>query len=321
MALAALLVACVGLLRPTGVAEPFFERLDRDGYFREKLAWRGELEVVLAGDSRVYRNVVPSELSARLGSGRVGNFGFSGAGFSKAYLDAIAETLDPGSQRPTVVLGLSPASLTEAAAKDNGFTDAVAQREARTLLGLPALDPVARFFRPLDSVADVARFGSIEPPTIAPSPFVTHMDLGAYHEVPDRDGWVESWVDPPDDRHRDRNLKAFQGYFEAEKIGPERLADVEAFVRRCVAAGWTVVVFRPPTPPEMTALEDRLSGWPESRVKTTLTAAGAIWFEASAQPSYDGSHLTPQGARALSKELAAAIERAWSPIQKAAPSR
>lgn len=126
-------------------------------YWIEKLRWGPQADVVVAGDSRVYRGVDPSQLQA----GGVGlNFGFSSGKFTKSYLDHAAALLDPDGAR-VLVLGVSIFSIERDGAEQSGYAVAT---ENLARLRLPV--PLARFLSEweiaLEPVSLDAGVGSVE---------------------------------------------------------------------------------------------------------------------------------------------------------------
>jgi hypothetical protein len=263
-------------------------------YWRMKLGWQHAADVVLAGDSRVYRGLDPSAFAARL-QRRCVNFGFSAVALDDEYLDAVERTLSPASKPPVVILGVTPWSLTPRAAAANGFLDAVAE-ERRAFLPvtwLRAFDRLDAALRPL--ALDLYR---------APNTTHTRATEDDYLQEFTADGWVAS-----DQRHH-RPEAALQAaaadHARGNTLDPATLDRLTARVQRWRAQGWLVLAFEPPTSPATARLTHELSGWTAHDVPTRLRAAGATWIEVAPADyaSYDGSHLTADSARRLSRLLA-----------------
>ena len=66
-----------------------------------------------------------------------------------------------------------------------------------------------------------------------------------------------------------------------------------------------VIGFRPPSTIQMRSLEDSLSGYNETSIKSLFEAHGGHWLiiEDADYETYDGSHLRPAEARRLSKKI------------------
>lgn len=293
LCLTALLALAIGMTRgdPTYASAPSW-------YWRMKVEWHHAAEIVLIGDSRVYRGLDPATFTARTGRSAV-NFGFSSAGYSPAYLDAVERVIDPGAPAPAIVIGLTPWSLTPLATRQNGFTQAVA--EARTSR-LPAagqrhLDRFDHLFRPLELelLWQGAAARQLAGQRAADSNYIQDFRPN---------GWVASNYRQP---KPSRGLLVARGdHAGGNRVAPAQLIELCARVRKWKARGWAVLAFRPPTPPEVAALTDELSDFDEALCAQQLSAAGAIWFpvDSAAYESYDGSHLTAASAKALSRQIA-----------------
>jgi len=83
-------------------------------------------------------------------------------------------------------------------------------------------------------------------------------------------------------------------------------------VRRCRAEGVRVYGFRPPTFQGMIDLENAAGGYDEAKIRQIFIQAGGLWLDVDQRkyPTYDGSHLRYDGARAFSCDLADLILQA-----------
>ena len=74
--------------------------------------------------------------------------------------------------------------------------------------------------------------------------------------------------------------------------------------------GIKVYAFRPPATEEMLEVENKYSGFDEATFVSFFEAAGGTWLEVeqTKYPSYDGSHLCPDGAIDFSHDLARLIK-------------
>lgn len=293
LCLTALLALAIGLTRgsPTYASAPSW-------YWRMKVEWIQAAEIVLIGDSRVYRGLDPATFTARTGRSAV-NFGFSGAGYSSDYLDAVERVIDPVAPAPAIVIGLTPWSLTPLATRQNGFTQAVAEARASRL---PAalwrnLERFDNLFRPLE----VER---IWQGAASRKRFAQRAIDSNYIQDFRPNGWVASDYRQPEPA---RGLTVAQGdHAGGNRVSHALLAGLCARVRQWQARGWTVLAFRPPTTPPIATLTDELSGFDEAFAAQQLSAAGAVWVpvDGAGYESYDGSHLTAASALVLSRQIA-----------------
>jgi hypothetical protein len=285
--IAAVLTIIVGWVAPRSVPQHVYSGIHPDRFWTLKLRWGPEHDVVLLGDSRVYRGLSPQAMTEALPGQRIINFGFSSAALSPDYLDHGRGLLDPASASPTVVLGVRPYSLTPKADAKNAFRSERNRSPTEAMERL-YLTPLLDFFAPFD--AD--RLNRPDAPRY-------------FHRMTAR-GWVASH------KPRGRPQEAVERYadvFVNNRVSP---AIAEALVERITAwthQGIAVYAFRPPTSAAMVSLENDASGFEQLALPTRVRAAGGRWLEVDAArySSYDGSHLTAASAVALSKDLDRAI--------------
>jgi len=113
------IVIAVGILRPSG--EHINSGLDPDEFWIRKAFTEDKYDLILAGDSRVYRGLSPKVMNETFTRLKIFNYGFSGNGYNRQYLDAISKIIDSNSSMPAIILGITPMSLTEGSSKRNDF--------------------------------------------------------------------------------------------------------------------------------------------------------------------------------------------------------
>ena len=134
-------------------------------------------------------------------------------------------------------------------------------------------------------------------------------------------GWMAADRQP---RKHGSGIKEYRGVFAENQVDPRIVDELMAFVRRCVGDGIRVYALRPPTCPEMVALEDRLSGFDESAFIQRLTAAGGTWLDVADKRDYttfDDSHLEEESAVELSRLVARMIRAHERPQPGTSPRR
>jgi hypothetical protein len=194
-----------------------------------------------------------------------------------------------------VVLGISPASLTEGTQQRNGYLEVLGQRWNQRWMSLH----FGRLLRPLEPMSVneiVAMVGLKRLP----------RKYRHYRE----DGAVASHNDPADFR---AELATYSQLFGPAGYGPvseEVVGELLEQVRRWRARGIEVRAFRTPTSPQMRELEDRLSGFDERSFARRFRRAGGLWLDLPADGwrSCDGNHLDRLSARRLSTVLARSLK-------------
>ena len=295
LALAAVLTVGIARVRPPQATMQQNTGASPARFWAEKAQVEARLDVVLAGDSRVFRGLAPEEMRATLPGSRIGNLGFSGACLCGDYLPYLEHALGDGSGEKIIVLGVTPHALTSHAARDNGFL-AERRRTMRERLESEYLGPLEDALRPVDA-AELLRGGSAEARTNA-------LYFQDFHEG----GWVASRLSP---ESPDGAVPEYERVLREGKVEPTLEEALLAQVARWRARKVRVVAFRPPTSKEMRAVEARLAGYDEAAFAARLRDAGAEYWEIApdAYHTYDGSHLTEASARELSRDVAARLAR------------
>lgn len=270
------------------------DRAPRDAprFWVDKVSWSAQYDVVVAGDSRVNRGVWPHAMAQVLKDTRIANFGFSGVGFEARYLEAIGALLDPKSARRSIVLGVTPRSLTELAIASNGYLSwaATGRIERWTLKHSSALQV---FLTPENPVLLFGRYVGNGP---------------TYSQEEHADGWMPGGRDPEDPR---ASRQEYEQLFASTRLSFPAMSGLIDQVGRWVSDGVMVYMYRPPTTAATVELEDARSGFDEVAFRRRVQAAGGRWldFPCDAYRTYDGNHLTKTAAIRFSEDLARAIVR------------
>ncbi|MFT5128566.1 MAG: hypothetical protein ACI8W8_002179 [Rhodothermales bacterium] len=257
---------------------------DYDLCFSLKSTTRG-YDIVIPGDSRVYRGVSPSAMRQVFPRARILNFGFSSGGLAPPLLDQAANALSEESNIRALVIGVTPFSLTTEAAANEHIKEHL--QESQTEAGLQRTLALFGAFDPL-----------VDPPTLA-------LQGGGATQRFFRDGWVASQTDQ--ENHAE-GLRIYREHFARVQVSLEiqnAFMDTVASWRK---QGIRIYAFRPPTCPEMVALEDEQSGFVEAEFVAAFTSAGGVWLPMpGSYHCYDGSHLEARAATAFSLRLATAV--------------
>lgn len=269
------------LLRPPSIATG----LPEDEFWERKYTWPARYDVMIAGCSRINQSLSPSEMSRVLVGYRVGNFGFTGLGYSKRYLSAVHDHLDSSSKKRIIVLGASAHNFRQPESHMNGFIELANEHPAKRWLKLH-VGAVRRVFKPYDFL-DYDR----------------SKHLGVRF-CPD--GWVAVREQLP---NPEACVPVFRQHYREERVCPEIEDLVIKTVERWTRSGIAVFGIRVPTTSKMRSMEDSYSGFSEHAFASRFQQAGGIWlsFPVGDYESYDGSHLTEHSARKLSRKVAEAI--------------
>ena len=118
-------------------------------------------------------------------------------------------------------------------------------------------------------------------------------------------------------------LDVYRRYFAERKVDGELVSGLLARVRTWRAQRVQVIGIRSPSSAEMLELEDEMSGFDERALAREFEAAGGRWITLAdaAWPTQDGGHLTPEAARAFTRELSPrlAAVRSVAPVASRGP--
>ncbi len=285
-----LLLGLVSGLRP-----PINEDVsEKKRFWLEKTHTSEKFDMVIGGDSRIYRGVAPEIIENLLPDFSVFNFGYSSGSLSKRILSEITQRIYHQASNPVIVLGVTPHALTHHAATDNHFREQKAQ--AHTALFS------YRYFYQLNEWTEPFRLSSLIEKVLG-------KDKGKsiYHQEYRKNGWIASNKTPANPQEA---LKGYDGAFKDNLCSEEMIQDLLQQVQHWSKQGIQVFAFRPPTTLAMYEMENKLSGFDENSFITQFQKAGGHWMKVSQTDfeSYDGSHLTKESAIRLSKILAQKIK-------------
>jgi hypothetical protein len=287
---AAVLVAAAGAMAPPRTWISL--GIPSDAFWIAKAFNAQRYDMVLAGDSRVLKGLSPTAMRSVFPGARIYNFAFDHNAYNREYLVATEALMDKSSTRKTIVLGITPQSLTSEAAHRNGFLSLRANG-GFDRFSMRYLSPYLRFFKPYE--------------------FSYYYDLlhrkprVKYYEHHYADGWVASRKEPEDP---DYQIRLYRGRFENNEVSPLLRQQLFDFVRKWNRQGIEVFGVRLPSSTAMLQLENAQSGFDQGAFSRGFEEAGGIWIELQRNDyhSYDGSHLREDAARRLSVDLARKME-------------
>lgn len=296
------LLAAALLVVTASVRVPHDAGIYRYRHTAIKLAWREEADWVLAGDSRVQCGLSPAAMEAQVDGARVLDFGFASAQFTEAYLDAVERVIDPRSEQPTIVLGVTPLSLL--GAERGGFERACEEAAEQSLVSLMAGQALMHL--------QPARLDSLWRECSGAS---RRRVITTRHA----NGW--NAYAPP--QTREPAVQAVAETFANKDVSVARQDALLRRVQNWTGRGIRVVGFRPPTCAEMVAAEEA-AGFDEQGFAEAFRGAGGVWLDVDplAYESSDGSHIYPAAAERLAADIASALSgRATSEITSVTNSR
>jgi hypothetical protein len=296
-----LLLASLLRPKPATVMPLYYNPVQQNGAVSERfwvLKAQGmtRFDMILMGDSRVYRGLSPQAMETVLPGLRILNYGWSSGGLNPEMYAAAESRLDPRSHQKSIVLGITPLTLTPRTEKNEHFLQEVQRPPDYVFMHLYGM-PLLQLFEPVN-LNDISRLflGDSTPQTQA-----------GYHLEFYDDGWVASWTVPEDPRAQ---MASYRDIFSQTQVSPRLVQVLMDQTRRWRAQGIRVYAFHVPTTQAMRDLENQISGFDEAAFVQQFEAAGGVWFSIPLEPyhSYDSTHIDKPSAIQLSIDLANLIK-------------
>jgi hypothetical protein len=283
LAIAATLVTALSFVLPKN-AEKYLGEL----FWTRKTFAPAKYNVVLMGDSRVYRGLSPEIIESHLPEMKVLNFGYSNGGLNPTMFDAAEKKLAKNEKPKIIVLGISANAITGYSAENQQYKQ--------------------ELIRPREEIFERIYFNPVRYWFSATSPeklrdyFSVKKETNYYRNTYFMNGYVESDKFPTD------TTEAIQYYIDDYtnyKVTPENLEALFNQVKKWTSSGIVVVGFVPPVSQPMQMLEDSLGLFDIPNIKEGFKYASGFWIELNPlnYKTYDGSHLTIESAKALSNKI------------------
>lgn len=264
-------------------------KTDEQYFWTLKTHTTERFDIVILGDSRIYRGVSPEILTENIPNCSAINLGYSSAGLSNLYFDFVYDKLNTASKNRVIILGISPHSLTLSALKNE---------ELLTYLNQPVIET-----KKIIHLANLYKLTEMA----MPSQLVNSLNVNKkkpinYHQEFYKNGWVKSCKDNPD---KESALVSYASIFSNNMVSDLAITNLCERIQKWNKEGVKVICFRTPSSLKMEALEDSLSGFNEAEIKSKITLNGGLWIDYNSDDftSYDGSHLHYKSAIILSKGL------------------
>ncbi|MBN1924794.1 MAG: hypothetical protein JW798_03065 [Prolixibacteraceae bacterium] len=281
--LAAFMVGALSFVMPKNK-----EKYLGDMFWSRKTFAPAKYDVVIMGDSRIYRGVSPDIVEKHIPGKNVFNFGYSNGGLNPFMFKAAESKLNKNRKTKIIVLGITANTITGYTKNNDQYIQEL-NRPREEVLERLYFNPVLYWFSATspDELKDNFKDGKD-----------TSYYLSEYH----MNGYVESEKYPADTMEA---LPSYTKDFSSFKVEKESLDALFGQVKRWKEKGISVVAFRPPVSYSMRALEDTMGLYNESFIKTGIEQAGGHWIDIDFTKfkTYDGSHLDKPSAVKLSEEI------------------
>ena len=284
---AVILIIAIGSRRPKRILG-----MHQSKYWATKISWNNYSDAVITGDSRILNGISPSAMKETLKGWCIVNYGFAFKLYDTEYLDSLDDILKINSDKKTIILGITPHSLTE---------------DPKTLGQFSSLKSLSKFdifidmhFAPFFSFFEYMNFNDF-----VNGMFPSTEKTQKIKEFFD-DGWLAYSRKPPGEK---KELETFKKIYERCQVSPNMIDNMAEYISNWTKSGIRVYGFLVPTCQEMYDLENEFSGLNLPEFKNQFQSAGGIWIEIdpAAYDSFDGSHLQRESAVDLSRTLALKI--------------
>jgi hypothetical protein len=289
ISMAAVLVTALSFVFPKNADKYLGER-----FWSRKTFAPSQYDVVIMGDSRVYRGLSPIILESHLPGMKVLNFAYSNGGLNPTMFDAAEKKLAMNSNPKIIVLGISANSVTGYSAGNNQYLQEIS-RPREEIIERMYLNPLRYWF-------------SATSPEKLKQHFSKQEETAYYRHKYFMNGYVESDKFPID------TMEAIPSYvkdFTNFKVEKENLDQLFRRVKKWTNSGIIVVGFTPPVSQPMRFLEDSLGLFNENEIKAGFEKASGNWIDINPNEykTYDGSHVTIESAKGLSHKVGEEIAR------------
>jgi len=271
--------------------EPLENKENINSFWSKKTHATNKFDIITCGDSRIYRSISSDILNDIDLNLSFINLGYSSSGLSDSYLDFVTSKFLPKSKNKTLVVGISPHSLTKEAKRNEAFNLYLELGNFKKFR-YKYLSTILKHFAPYQPVN-----------------FIKNKRENYLQQYYD-DGWVASDYILPDSIHA---LNSYRKTFTEYKLTQKDMISTINKLKKIASTGVTVIAFRIPTTEQMEMLEDSISGFDEIFIKKELIEHSITYldFKNSDFVSYDGSHLNENSARKLSKLIGRKIKELY----------
>jgi hypothetical protein len=260
--------------------------------FIHKTHTREKYNLIIAGDSRIYRGVSAKIAGEILGMKAI-NLGYSSGGYGKEMFDLIDKLIDLSSDKKILILGITPLTITDLGS-DNGHIKRVLDTKKETILEYEYLFSIKNFFAPTS------------PNRIRKN--IKEKYYNKYHqEMYIEEGWIASWYNTP---FPYLALKEYKKTFSETHISEIVIQNLYLKIKEWRNKGIEVYGFFVPSSVNMVELEKNLGKFKADEFFKGFIDSGGKWIDIEASySSYDGSHLDKESAIRISKEIAQKVKQ------------
>lgn len=289
-----LLIAAIVVTALSFVMPKNKEKYLKDMFWSKKTFAPAKYDVVLMGDSRIYRGLSPDIMEEILPDCKILNFGYSNGGLNPTMFKAAEQKLAKNAKHKIIVMGITANTITNYTQNNNQYLQELTRAKEEVLERM-YLNPILYWF---SATTPKDLKNNLKPKEIPTS---------YYHTIYHMNGYAESDKFPIDTTEA---IPSYTKDFNNYTVNKEKLQQLYAQVKEWTNNGVIVIGFRPPTSQPMVILEDTLANFNEAKIKKEFISSGGNWIDINPSQfkTYDGSHLDKNSAKKLSLLLSEEIK-------------
>jgi hypothetical protein len=256
-----------------------------DKFWINKTFAKAKYDIVIIGDSRVYRGVSPDEIKKYFPDKEILNFGYSSARLSSLLFNEAEKKLSKQSKDKTIIICVTANSLFAKPYENEHLAEKLkTTREKR--YGILYFNDYLKYFEPIRG-----------------RDFKKHKETVIYKEELNENGWIASNKIPEDTTEA---LELYTPLLEKNNVSDVLINNLMKQIKTWTKQNIKVYGLYMPTSWSMKQLEDSLAGCDQKQLANKFTQAGGKWlnFNNKKYHSYDASHLDKKSAIEFSNDLA-----------------
>jgi hypothetical protein len=275
---------CIKLFVP----EPYINKERENEFWIKKTFSKSKKNIVIGGDSRVYRGISTTQLLYKLPNLSAVNLGYSDGGFNTEYLEFMHERLDTTAENQIMIFGITPHAFLKKCATNKQLKEYQSKTSSEIFSG----KHYANFLKHLSPYTPYELFDD------SSETYIIDYQKDGYAASDNLNGDFHqthciSWDTFIKQKVRDSLVGVF-------------IQDIKQFQRQNI----TIIAFEPPVTAKMKEIENNTSGFNMKSFSKRLKDNGVYWIEVNRNhyESYDGSHIFHKDAEKLSKFLSGEIK-------------
>lgn len=268
----------------------------KDRFWTIKTHKTKNCNLIILGDSRVYRGISPYAIEQILPHYKAFNFGYSNGGLNHTMYKAAEKKLKNTRKNRIVLIGASALSLNKLSSSNTQYLQEIAR-------------PYTEVFERMYLGKYMGYFGAITPEELCNKDVKKKLPKVEYTSIYHDNGWVASDKAPADTMEAlPFYIKDFKKHSTSNPLIDEMCTQINEWSSKNIK----VFVFRPPAAAPLVSLENSAGKYNESLIKRKVELAGGVWIDVdpTKYKTYDGSHLSEKEAQKLSIYLAQKIKAA-----------